>query len=364
MIKRVIAFLALTLCLCLTAMAQNMQLSIKLDNKKNKTQTENLGYANLKFEYLYPSLNKAIVRVTIENIMSDDSYAILLLKNDCAEDILKKLKPKIEFVKHFPGKKGKREVKGCSDKYGFLDVNPSLGHIIFPAVTDTVFLMEVPFASSKNFLLPLYVAKYKPKDLNKKGAEQIKYQIYEEHRYYVNIEVVGWSEDDPTYVATKKDVENFISSLDTVKFCNNKKHTPSLMGQQRPYQERKDSLIQTIQGILDAHTEWLSTDAPHIAYSQLLSELEEVNLDEMTYDCGEHIVRREHTCGYCSLSAQDISQRLDDLYQQLYAGKISKDQAMRSAKGLYNCYKSNKKRKNDNFYGPKITKFYNGISNY
>lgn len=364
MIKRVIAFLALTLCVCLTAMAQNMQLSIKLDNDKNKTQTENLGFANVTFEYLYNVQNDAVVRVTVENMMSDQC-AILLFKNDDKEVVIKKMKPKIEFDKNFPGKKGTRVVRGCNEsvKYGYLDVNPSYVHIIFPAVTDNVFLMDVPFTSSKNFLLPLYVAKYKVKDL-KKGYGKIKYQILEEYLYDVNIEVVGWTEDDSTYVATKKDVENFISSLDTVKFCNNKKHAPSLKEQQRPYQERKDSLIQGIMGILDAHTEWMSVNPPHIAYSQLLSELETVDLDEMTYDCGNHKDKPGHICSYCSLSTQEISQRLDDLYQQLYAGTISKDQAMRSARWLYNCYKENKKRKKDNFYGAKITKFYNGISNY
>lgn len=61
----------------------------------------------------------------------------------------------------------------------------------------------------------------------------------EEHIYDVHIEVVGWSEDDPTYVETKRLVDEFLVSLNGIKFCYNKKHSPSLKGQQRPYQEKK-----------------------------------------------------------------------------------------------------------------------------
>lgn len=109
----------------------------------------------------------------------------------------------------------------------------------------------------------------------------------------------------------------------------------------------------------------MSTDPPHRAYSQLLSELEKVNLNNMTYDCGEHKPKpKVHNCSFCSLSAQDIYQRLDDLYQQLYAGKLTKEQALKTAESLYNCYQQNKKRKKDSSYGTKISRFYNSIANY
>lgn len=187
----------------------------------------------------------------------------------------------------------------------------------------------------------------------------------EEHLYDVHIEVVGWSEDDPTYVEANKAVDSFISSLESVRFCNNKKHSPSLKEQQRPYQEKKDSLILVINNILNAHSEWMSTDAPHIAYTELIKKLNNVNFNTMTYDCGEHKAKpKGHRCSFCSLSAQEIYQRLDDLYQQLYAGNTDKEQTLKTAKGLYDCYQQNKRRKNDSSYGAKISRFYNSIANY
>lgn len=356
MIKRVIASLSIIMCLCFTALA-NKELSIKLDGK-DSVYSERLGFAYLTFEYLYSNGNNARVCVTVENITSNPPHAVLLFKNDITEQVLKKGKPKIEFEKTYPGKKGNRVVRGCRECNQNIEIIPA-------AETDTIFTIDVPFTSSKNLTIPFYEAKYKAKDLFKKGKSNINYKIMEEHIYDVHIEVVGWNEDDPTYVETKKSVNEFLSSLNGIKFCNNQKHSPSLKEQQRPYQEKKESLIQAINNILNTHREWLSTDPPHEAYSKLLSELEKVNLNKMTYDCGEHKLKTKvHGCSFCSLSAKDIYQRLDDLYQQLYAGKISKGQALKNAKSLYNCYQQSTKRKKDNSYGSKISRFYNSISSY
>lgn len=356
MIKRLIASLGLILCLCFAALA-NKELSIKLDGK-DRVYSERLGFAYLTFEYFHANGNNARVRVTVENITSNPPHAVLIFSNDITEKSLKKKKPKIEFEKTYPGKKGTRIVRGCRECTDYMDIVPA-------AVTDTVFTIDVPFSSAKDFTLPLYEAKYKAKDLFRKCAYNINYKIMEEHLYDVHIEVVGWSEDDPTYVKTKNAVDGFISSLNGVRFCYNKRHSPSLKEQQRPYQEEKDSLAKVINSILEIHYEWMSTDAPHIAYSLLLSRLNKVKLNNMTHDCGEHKVKSKgHNCGFCSLSAQEIYQRLDDLYQQLYAGKLTKERAMETAKSLYNCYQQNKKRKKDSSYGTKISRFYNSIANY
>lgn len=355
MIKRLIASLGLIMCLCFTAMA-NKELSIKLDGKE-RVYSERLGFAYLTFEYLYANGNNARVRVTVENITSNPPHAVLIFRNEITEQSLKKDKPKIEFEKTYPGKKGTRIVRGCRECNRYID-------IIQAAVTDTVFTLDVPFTGPKDFVLPLYEAKYKAKDLYKKGAYNINYKIIEEHLYNVHVEVVGWSEDDPTYVKTKNAVDSFISSLEGVRFCYNKKHSPSLKEQQRPFQEKKDSLIKVTSDIRQ-QSYWLSTDDPHIAYTKLIEKLNDVNLNNMTYDCGEHKVKpKGHSCSFCSLRAQEIYQRLDDLYQQLYAGKLTKEQALKTAKSLYNCYQQNKKRKKDSSYGTKISRFYNSIVNY
>ncbi len=349
MIKRVFASLMLLSCFCITAMA-NQELSIKLDNK-NRVHSEQLEYLILRFEYLFNSGNNARVKVSVENIVQDP-LALLVFRRDTDEKKLKKNKPKIEFEKKYPGM---REVKGCrvADYKSF--------DIITAAKTDTLFVIDVALTSPKDLELPLYIAKYKPRDLEKKGEYGIKYKILEERLYDIHIEVKGWSEEDPIYVSIKNSVEQFILSLEDVEFCSNKKHREE---QQRPYQERRDSLINSISSIKESYM-WISTDAPHIAYTKLETDLNNVNLDTHISDCGKHKVqKRGHICSYCSLSAQNLYHRLDDMYQQLHTGKTAKEQALKSARAINNCYLQCKRRKKDSFYGSKISEFYNRIANY
>lgn len=362
MIKRLISSLGLLLCLCFTTLAINKELTVKL-NSRDRVVNEKLGFANITFEYLYSVGNNAVVKVSVENMTGNPPHALIFFKRPANEQNLKKGKPKIEFDKTYGGDKGERPVSGNKDY--------NKDYIIIPAgETDSIFTIEVPFTSPKDLIIPFYEAKYKAKDLYKKrekglaGEYNISYKLLEFHECFIHIEVIGWSEDDPTYVKTKNAVDNFISSLDGVKFCYNKKHSPSLKEQQRQYQEEKDSLIKVISDI-NQQSDWLSTDAPHIAYTKLIKKLNDVNLNNMTHDCGEHKPKpKVHSCSFCSLSAQEIYQRLDDLYQQLYAGKLNKDQALKTAKSLYNCYQQNKKRKKDSSYGTKISRFYNSITNY
>lgn len=355
MIKRAFVSLCLLMCLGFAALA-NKELTIKLDSKE-RSYCEKTGFAHINFEYLYSDRNIAWVRVTVENITGNPPHALLMFRTDMAEQSLKKGKPKIVYEKTYPGKKGTRIARGCRES------NKPVG-IIVAAETAEVFTIEVPLTSSKDFILPLYEAKYKARDMYKKGKDRINYSILEEHIYDVHIEVVGWSEDDPTYVNTKTAVEELITSLEGVEFCYHKKHKPSLKEQQRPYQEKKDNLIGTINNILDS-SDWMSTDEPHKAYSKLLVELEAIDLNKLATVCKTHkAAARAHSCSYCRLSAQDIYHRLDDLYQQLHAGKIAKEQALKTAKALHTCYKQSAKRKKDSSYSAKITRFYNSIANY
>ena len=175
----------------------------------------------------------------------------------------------------------------------------------------------------------------------------------------------GWTENDPTYVATKKAVDEFIASLNEVKFCNNRKHSTGLKAQQSKYQTTKENLINNINSILEDHRGWMSTDTPHIAYSKLLKEVQAVNLDNYISDCGRHSPsQKKHKCGYCSSSAQQLYYKLDSTYQQLYSGKIAKDKAVKIAKDIQNCYQNNKDRKKDSSYENKISSFYSRIINY
>ncbi len=366
MIKRLFASLTLLICICSIALA-NREISVKLDNEE-KEYSENLAFAEMSFQYLCNSGNNAVVRISIENITQDPPLAILIFRRDKSEDELKKDKPKIEFEKKYPGEKGYRKVSGCQLGYNNLNIIPA-------AHTDTVFLVDVPLTSSKDLTIPMYIAKYKPKDLTKKGKFEINYKILEESICDIHIEVEGWSEEEPEYVSTKKSVEEFISSLKGVQFCTHKKHKPAFTEQQKPYKDKRDSLIRVINTILENHNEWMSDYAPYIAYTKLIEDLNNANIDNFVSDCGRHrppnpipgpdpIPNPKPRCSYCSLGAKDIYHSLDALYQQLYAGRITKTQAMNQAKALYNCYSNHKGSNRGGSYGSKISRFYNRIAGY
>lgn len=354
MMKRLISLFIAIFFLC-TATWANEEYNITLEPEDVNGQTIELPYGNITFS-LVEDGNSHRVIVAIENTTM--SQAILLFKYSQGEKVLKKNKPKIEFEKTYPGGKGNRNVFGCKA------LNQQFLSII-PQDKFDLFRIDVSTTSINKLRLPIYLAKYNPKRLIKKGPYKINYKILSEDILDFNIEIKRWSENDPEYVATKSTVEIYLQSIKSVTFCNNKKHTPSLAQQMKPYQEKKDSLINIIKTTLLNHPEWFSPDQPHIKYSELLTQLNEVNLNEHTYDCGEHkVTPKQHSCSYCSLSAQQIYHQLDDLYQQLRNGKIDKAAAIKRAQGLNTCYQQNTRRKKDSSYSDKILKFYSRIMNY
>lgn len=329
---------------------------LDISGEKDRTIELHYGYVSLNLkEYRY---NTFKVDISIDN--TDDHLALLLFKYDMQESYLKKNKPKIEFVKTFPGDKGKRAVSACKE----LD-QPVL--VIIPAEKSELFSVDVTNTQSISIQIPVYQANYNPKKLLKKGQYNIDYKIMGEDVLTLNIDVRTWSENDPDYTSVRDAVNKYKYSLKSAAFCDNRKHIPALSEQQRPYKETKDSLINVINTTLANHKEWFAQDKPYIAYSNLIKQLEEINLDNYNYDCGNHstprprpISKQQHSCNYCSLSEQQIYNQLDDLYQEMRNGKVSKKAAANKATALYNCYQKCSKR-NKTGLGVQISQFYNGI---
>lgn len=371
MMKRLITLIVAAILVCTTSWA-NEEHTVKLVKGDSTTQTIDLPFGIISFD-LVDYGNYQRVLVSLENTTTD--VALIVFKNSLGEKTLKKNKPKIEFEKTYPGSKGDRTVNGCKE------LNKAVVLIVPPEKLD---LCTVDFSSkSKDKLeLPVYQAKYDPKKLDKKGIDNTNFKILSEDIVTFNIEVKGWSEKDPEYVATKKAVEEFIQSVNNAVFCKSGNHKPSLKQQKAPYIEKKDSLTNVIKATLENHSEWLSVDKPHQKYSELLAQLKEVNLDKHVSVCDKHkshqtpkpkpIIKPKPTpkptsdnvarCGYCSLSAQQIYHQLDDLYQQLRRGKISKSAAVGRAQGLYNCYQNHGKKGGS--YSSKISRFFGRIKAY
>ncbi len=354
MMRRLITLLTATFFVC-TAMLANEEYNMTLEKGDTEGYTTELPYGNISFKLVdYNNYNRVLV--TIEN--TTPSMAFLIFKHSEGEKTLKKNKPKIEFEKTYPGSKGERSVYGCKE------LNRPIVSII-PQEKQVLFTLDVSATSDTKLELPIYLAKYDPKKLIKKGPGNITYKILSQDILNFNITIKTWSEDDPEYVSTKSAVEKYVQSVETAEFCTNKRHVPSLTQQKLPYQERKDSLVNVIKTIIGNHSEWFSTDKPHVKYSELLTLLNTVDLNEHTRDCGKHnTTPPPPRCGYCSLSSQQIYHQLDDIYQQLRTGKLKKDAALKKAQALNACYQKHKKSRKDPNYTEKISRFYSRIVSY
>lgn len=358
MIKRLITLFSLVACFNICAYA-NQEHSVNLVKGVQEAQTVDLDYANITFKLVNVIGNDATVSISVD--AKSPEYAILIFKNIMDEKALNKMKPKINLDKYFPGNKGEKFVTGCPYVEGGSNHYVSL----IPNDNEHVITIRTSVLSEKSQMVPFYLAKYNPKKAAN-GKYDISYTVLEEHPEVFKINVKAWSEHDPEYVKIKESIHEFIQSMDTIKFCSNKKHIPSLSKRQEPYQQRKDSLRSVITGQLQ-NPYWMEDDEPYKAYNALLGQLQGVDLNKNNYDCGNHIVKKGpkhtegHSCGYCSMSAGDIYNSLDDLYQKLHTGKISKDVAVKKAKALYSCYQSSTKRKKEGLYKDKIPAFYNRI---
>lgn len=352
--NRIVTFLTTLIFICPIIRA-NEEYNISLEKGDTTKVVTELPYGNISFS-LAEYGNSHKVSVSIEN--TTPSQAILIFRNPLEEKILKKIKPKIKFEKTYPGSKGYRTVMGCKE------LSQTLVSVV-PQEKSDLCEFDVSSNSVTRLWVPIYLAKYDPKKLVRKGVYNINYKILSEDVLYFNIELKGWSENDPQYISAKSAVEEYVRSVNAVAFCKNPRHRPTLAEQQRPFKEKKDSLINVIKSTLQNNSEWFSTDKPHIKYTELLTQLNNVNLNEHTYDCGEHKpVRKQHSCSYCSLNAQQIYHQLDDIYQQLRAGKLTKEVAVKRAKSLNACYHNSTKRKKSAVYTDKISKFYSRIINY
>lgn len=353
MIKRLSTLILL--CFFCSFSWANKECKIILDKSRNTTQSVEFEYGIVSFRLVESARNYRVL-VSLENTTTSDAF--LLFRNGENDKGLRKYKPRIEFVKTYPGSKGNRKVSGCKDIR-------RLAFPVIPQETNELFAIEVKTASVTRLEIPVYLAVYNTRQMLKRGKESTNYKIWKECILVFNIELKAWSEDDPEYVEIKAAVENYVGSVSVARFCNNKRHNPSLAEQQRPYQEKKDSLVNVIRSVFNRHSDWMSDQAPYIAYSSLFSQLNAVNLNEHNFDCGNHTPKPAgHGCTYCALSIQQVYHQFDDLYQRLRGGKIDKEAAVKKAKGLYNCYQHNSKRKKDASYGDKISRFYSRITSY
>lgn len=109
-----------------------------------------------------------------------------------------------------------------------------------------------------------------------------------------------------------------------------------------------------------------------VRYQALLDSLNKMDIviekyKQEKHECGKERVKTA-SCRYCSLSFEEIYNRLDRYYKDLYNKEKQKSEVMRDVNALYNCCKSHakhsKKWNSSNPYKARIEEVYNKIKNY
>ena len=293
--------------------------------------------------------DNAKVDVLLENL--SDSRGLVLFDRAYAEKTLKK--NKMKFHKSFAGTKGQRDVKNCE----------GIDEIIYINQLDSklVTSLSIKAGESGTIELPIYLFGYKSK----------KIIFGKEQRILTNLNVVKLVVDidlipNATYRSFEQRCKALCEEFDTLSFCNNPKHEPSLADQKKPFLDKVESLLTEIDDIM-RNANWLSSDMPYQMYESLKVELQSMNLAEKEKDCGKHAVApKVHRCKYCGLTLQQISHNLDDIYQLIYVSQdrtAAKNEQIKAVNALYNCAKRRSGwRKSE--YNAKITRLYNDITRF
>lgn len=130
---------------------------------------------------------------------------------------------------------------------------------------------------------------------------------------------------------------DFNDALAREEFCTHKLHRPTFEDQTYKYTSANQKLRDRISRPL-REKGWPKDSKRYKRYEALLASLDKMDskLEGYSHDCGKHNVKR-HNCAYCKLSLQQIYNRLNSLYIDLYNGDKQKSAVIKEANALYKC---------------------------
>ena len=215
--------------------------------------------------------------------------------------------------------------------------------------------------------IPIHLAKPKPGIFCKKRKKlysmidcTIRVSVENKDVVYENLK----SECDSIHEAVNR-------AIDREEFCTNPLHRPSFDVQTEKYVETIHRLRDRVRPTLNELPE---DSKKHARYEALLISLYQMEDALQQYkgeqhDCGKPHVRK-HSCNYCKLSLEQIYNRLNALYIDLYNGTVQRAEIMKEVEDLYKCCsdptcaKHSKQWKNNDPLKAKIIEFYNKIKSY
>ena len=348
--KKILLLFTLLFTATLTKMADE-QKSVNLSSDHTQ-QTVALSYMNIFVTLEDNDGETGKVKVELENL--SESKALLLFDRAYDEKTVKKMPVSMTFDKTFGGTKNKRVI----DPYE----QASQPMMLKPSDKFTLPLVEVQGGTPAVCRLPIYIAKFKGKKMNK-------LILMEKEVIELSIEVE--LKPSAEYLGLKDEVDALSRSI---SICPNSKHQPSEAKQRESYQDKINSLKQKIDAAIQSHG-WPSNSRAYARYNELKSTLDAIDLDSHVRDCGRHkgaTPRKGHSCSYCSLSLQQIYHQLDDIYKRIYSSsdrKAAKAKVMSQVNALYRCCTDSSCSKHASSwksggggYKSKITERYNRIN--
>ena len=349
MIKKISILFVLLFSLVTTSFADE-QRKVKLDDDKHNKETIEVANFNIFLELIEVEENGNVkVKVELENL--DESKGLSLFERAYNEKTLKKMRPKIKYDKIFPGSKGKRLIDAC-------DNIKSAIHL-YPSQKELIMTLSAKDGEITKATLPIYIIEYKDKN----------YILWEKQelillqKEVIELEIEIDLKPGEAYVNITKECDSLLKEFDEVLFCTHKRHKPSLEEQKAEFQNKIDLLVEKIDGIIESNG-WFSTEKRYKLFDEQRERIKNIKLEDKEGICSKHVY--VHRCKYCSSSLQQISHKLDDIYQIIYSSQersITKAEQIKSVNAMYDCAKRRRDwRKSE--YKDKIVRLYNEINQF
>lgn len=349
MIKKILILFVLLLSWVNSSFADE-QRKVKLDDDKHSKETVEVANFCIFLELTEIEENGNVkVKVELENL--DESKGLSLFERAYNEKTLKKMRPKIKYDKIFPGSKGKRLIDACS--------NIRTAIHLYPSQKELVMTLSAKDGEVTKATLPIYIIEYKDKNYILWEKQELSLLQKEVIELEIEIDL----RPGETYVSITKECDSLLKEFDDVLFCTNKKHKPTLEEQKKSFQNKIDSLDEKIVGIIESNG-WFSSEKRYKLYDEQRQRLKTIKLEDKEGDCGKHII--VHRCKYCNSSLQEISHKLDDIYQVIYSSQnrsVAKTEQIRSVNAMYDCAKRRRDWRRSE-YKDKIIRLYNEINQF
>lgn len=384
-------FAIITCCLAATTtFAQISPIKIHLDEDKPQDEVTIVDHRDYEQGHIFIKINgepdnygRTPVQIELEN--TSGSYEFLLFNHAWTKKELRK-NQKVFFE------------KGIGDNalpIENLVLDPSKGYLISGDSKYTFPDILIEEGKTYECKIPIHLARPKP-NLFSKRKKVVKGII----PYTLEISVEN---KDENYDKLKRECDSLLFAFDGAlkreEFCTHAKHRPSFDAQIEEYTDANQELRKQIEPLL--YNNSIPKESKKYKRYQALSE----SLDKMdnalvkykgeTHECVKCSRRPNkpkpdskpdpkpnsnygsnssgnsdggggYKCSYCSLSLQEIYNKLVRHYQNLYNGDVQKTAIWKEVSALHRCgtTHSNSKRANGNSYKASINEFYNKIKNY